>query len=244
MPVGRLTYQDGRYAFAYTRGAQDAHAAKRFRPFGSMTDLSVVYLSKTLFPLFANRVLNESRPEYPDFLRWLGLGERSPANELEVLARSGGLRATDTLEVFPCPEPTRDQQYLVYFFSRGIRHLLPENQARIPTLQVGQQLYLMKDVQNAFDRTAILMRTGDPVANVGYCPQYFSQEFTKLLDVVGCENVKVTVERVNFDAPTQFRLLCRLAAPWPLNFAPCSMEQFEVVGSAQKSLDEEVQQPY
>jgi hypothetical protein len=240
IPVGRLTYQNGRYAFAYTRGAQDAKTSKNFRPFGRMTDLGVVYVSKELFPLFANRVLNESRPEYPDYLRWLGLPHQE-SNELEVLARSGGLRATDTLEVFPCPEPTGDQEYVVYFFSRGIRHLLPENQARIPTLKVGQRLFLMKDVQNSFDPSAILMRTADPVANVGYCPQYFSQEFTGLLDVVGCDNVSVTVERVNADAPMQFKLLCKLTAPWPKNFRPCSMDQFQVLASSLKSLDEEQQ---
>lgn len=239
IPVGRLTFEDGKYAFAYTRGAKEAQASKRFLPFGRMTDLGVVYLSKELFPLFANRVLNESRPEYPDFLRWLGLKE--PPNELEVLARSGGLRATDTLEIFPCPEPTGNQEYMVYFFSRGIRHLLPENQSRVGSLQAGERLYLMKDVQNLVDPTAVLMRTGDPVANVGYCPQYFSSEFSRLLNIVGTDNVRVTVERVNNDAPMQFKLLCKLVAPWPENFSPCSMEQFHVLASSQLSLDEELQ---
>jgi len=208
-----------------------------------MTDLDAVYVSKKLFPLFANRVLNESRPEYADFLRWLGL-PKEPLNELEVLARSGGLRATDTLEIFPCPEPTRNQEYVVHFFSRGIRYLLPENQARIPKLHFGERLYLMKDVQNTFDSTAILMRTADPIANVGYCPRFFSQEFTSLLDVVGCDNVKVTVEQVNADAPMQFRLLCRLIAPWPSKFQPCSMDQFQVLANSERLLDEEEQSAY
>ena len=237
-PVARLTYDGGRYAFAYTRGAKDAQALKSFRPFGRMTDLDTIYVSSKLFPLFANRVLNESRPEYPDYLRWLGL-PLEKSNELEVLARSGGLRATDTLEVFPCPEPTHDRQYVVYFFSRGIRHLVPENQTRIADLKVGDRLYLMKDVQNDYDPTAIMLRSGDPVANVGYCPQYFSQEFTRLLDVLGCANLKATVERVNPDAPTQFRLLCKLSAPWPKNFSPCSMEQFQIIANNQQVLLDE-----
>jgi hypothetical protein len=234
-PVARLTYENGKYAFAYTRGARDAQALKSFRPFGRMTDLGTVYLSTKLFPLFANRVLNESRPEYPDYLRWLGLPLEAP-NELEVLARSGGLRATDTLEVFPCPEPTQNREYVVYFFTRGIRHLVPENQKRIADLKIGDRLYLMKDVQNAFDPTAIMLRSGDPVANVGYCPQYFSQEFTRLLDVLGCDTVKVAVERVNLDAPTQFRLLCKLSAPWPRDFTPCSMDQFQLLSDTRKVL--------
>ena len=235
IPVARLTHDRGLYSFAYTLGALQAQASKNFRPFGRMTDLNTVYLSSELFPLFANRVLNESRPEYPDYLRWLGLPEGQP-NELEVLARSGGLRATDTLEVFPCPSPTPNNEYVVHFFSRGIRHLLPENQTRIPSLQVGQRLYLMKDVQNPVDAYALLMRTASPVANVGYCPAYFSSEFTRLLDILGSDKVKVTVERVNPDAPMQFRLLCQLTAPWPEKFKPCSMEQFQVIAS--DSIDE------
>jgi len=232
-PVARLTYENGKYEFAYTRGARAAQASRSFRPFGRMNDLGTVYLSSKLFPLFANRVLNEARPEYPDYLRWLGL-PLEESNELDVLARSGGLRATDTLEVFPCPEPTEDRQYVVYFFTRGIRHLVAENQKRIANLNVGDRLYLMKDVQNAHDPTAIMLRSGDPVANVGYCPQYFSQEFTRLIDVMGCDKVKVTVERVNDDAPTQFRLLCKLSAPWPRDFVPCSMEQFQVLATKPK----------
>jgi hypothetical protein len=228
IPVGRLTFENGSYRFAYTRGAKEAKEGMNFVPFGRMTELEEVYLSTDLFPLFANRILPKSRPEYRDYLRWLGLTEEA-AGELEVLARTGGLRATDTLEIFPCPEPTADKNYVVYFFSRGVRHLLPENQSRIGDLKRGDRLYLMKDLQNPVDAMAVLMRTGDPIANVGYCPRYYSAEFSRLIDLVGAEKVVVSVEQVNPDAPMQFRLLCRLSAPWPANFGPCSMEQFRVL---------------
>ncbi len=228
IPVGRLTFENGTYRFTYTRGAKEA---KSFVPFGRMTDFNSAYVSNELFPLFANRILPKSRPEYGDYLRWLGLTE-ARAQELEVLARSGGLRATDTLEIFPCPEPTDDHRYVVYFFSHGVRYLLPENHARFHSLQQGERLYLMKDIQNSADAMALLLRTGDPVSNVGYCPRYYCAEFGHLIDVVGAEKVIVTVERVNPDAPMQFRLLCRLSAPWPANFAPCSMEEFQALPEA------------
>jgi hypothetical protein len=112
IPVGRLTFAKGAYQFAYTRGAKES---KNFVPFGRMRDLDVVYLSNELFLPFSNRILPKSRPEYRDYLDWLGLDE-SKANELDVLARSGGQRATDTLEIIPCPEPTSDNSYMVYFW--------------------------------------------------------------------------------------------------------------------------------
>ena len=60
-PVGRLGYDVQVYRFCYTRGARTVGG---FEPFPSMYDLEKVYESETLFPLFANRLLSPSRPEY------------------------------------------------------------------------------------------------------------------------------------------------------------------------------------
>ena len=43
------------------------------------------------------------------------------------------------------------------------------------------------------------------------------------------ETVHVTVERVNPDAPLQFRLLCSLTADWPDSFQPCSDVLYEAL---------------
>lgn len=223
IPVGRLTYENGTYKFVYTRGAKES---ENFTPFGRMVDLDTAYVSDVLFPLFANRVLPKTRPEYADYLRWLGLTEHEH-NELEVLARSGGQRATDTLEIFPCAEPTMDKHYEVYFFSHGLRHLIPVNQAQVNDLQPGERLFLMRDLQNEHDAMALLLRTNDPISIVGYCPRYYSAEFSRLLGSVDQVDVHVAVEQVNPDAPTQLRLLCKLTAPWPVNFSACATDQFQ-----------------
>ncbi len=222
VPVGRLTHEKGVYRFVYTRGAKES---QQFTPFGRMVDLDVAYVSEALFPLFANRVLPKSRPEYHDYLHWLGLNE-TDHDELEELARTGGLRATDTLEMFPCPEPTQNNSYEVFFFGHGLRHLISENQARVNTLESGEQLFLARDIQNPYDPMAMLMRTSDPMSLVGYCPRYYSAEFTRLVEAVGPDQVKVTVEQVNPDAPSQLRLLCKLSAPWPASFSPCARDEF------------------
>ena len=222
-PVGRLSYEKGTYAFAYTRGAK---ASSKFVPFGRMMDLGVVYLSNELFPLFANRLLPKSRPEYHDYLKWLGLDE-SKADELEMLARSGGQRATDTLEIVPCPEPSPDNNYVAYFFAHGLRHMSEKDQQRAATLNTGERLFLMQDVQNKADPMALLLRTDDPMSMVGYIPRYYSAEFSTVMSRVSQERVVVSVERVNPDAPSNFRLLCKFVSPWPAGFVPCAKGEFE-----------------
>ena len=224
-PVGRLTREDGIYQFVYTRGAEKM---PNFRPFGRMRDLHKAYKSEELFPIFANRILAKNRPEYEDYLRWLGLSN-AEYNALEELARTGGLRATDSLELFPCPEPTVDKNYQVYFFCRGLRHLHTENQERAHHLKPGERLYLMRDLQNLHDGMALLLRTGDPITLVGYAPRYYSGEFTQVINATSPDQIKVTVEQVNRDAPIQYRVLCRLVSPWPASFSPCAQDEFRVL---------------
>jgi len=225
MPVARLTHDGKLYHFAYTFGAKEL---PNFVPFGRMDELGAEYVSEQLFPLFANRLLPKSRPEYEAYLNWLGL---TPANHdaFEELARTGGLRATDTLELIPCPEPTSSNQYEVYFFCRGLRYLPTVSQDSSLTLKKGERLYLMPDPQNSSDEMALLLRTNDPVSLVGYVPRYYSAEFSRLISLVGWANAKVTVEKVNPEAPIQYRVLCKLTAPWPKQFQPCQNGQYEVI---------------
>lgn len=224
-PVGRLTREEGRYHFAYTRGAE---VMPGFVPFGRMRDLKVEYVSEKLFPLFANRVLPKSRPEYSDYLNWLGLSEASH-DALEELARTGGLRATDSLELIPCPAPTEEARYEVFFFARGLRHLSKDCQERTLQLVHGDKLYLAQDLQNEYDSKALFVRTSDPVTLVGYVPRYYSNDFTDLINQVGSDSVSVTVERVNAAAPMQYRVLCKFSASWPKGFTPCETGEFETL---------------
>jgi hypothetical protein len=220
-PVGKLTSVNGIYRFVYTKGAE---ASKNFLPFGSMRDLHAVYKSRDLLPLFANRIISKKRPEYRDFLRWLDLQE-AEVDPLVVLARTEGVRETDSLTVFPCPEPDKEGKYVVHFFSHGLRYLPDDARIRIGKLQVGDRLYLMLDPQNRYDGCAIALRTGDPTTIVGYCPRYISRDFLEIL-ANDPDAVQVRVKRVNIDAPIQLRLLCTLTADWPENFKPCSSEYY------------------
>jgi hypothetical protein len=101
-PVGRLEHEGYFYRFVYTRGAL---TLPRFEPFPGMPHLDRVYESAQLFPVFANRLLSPSRPEYQRFLSWSGFSAADPPDPIALLGVTEGRRATDALEVFPCPAP-------------------------------------------------------------------------------------------------------------------------------------------
>jgi hypothetical protein len=218
-----LSFAGNQFTFVYTKGAR---TAENFVPFGRMNNLDNIYISRELFPFFSNRLLSKSRPEYKEYLEWLNIpvGKDDP---LALLARTGGIRGTDSILVFPCPEPSSDGKYRVHFFSQGLRYS-PENAlVSVGSLQPGAQLFLLLDVQNEFDELAIVLRTDKPPIFVGYVPRYFAADFRFLLFSSSRRSVKVLVERVNHDAPVQLRLLCSISADWPEDFNPCSSELFE-----------------
>lgn len=221
-PVARLTHDGSWYTFVYTKGAQ---ACPDFYPFGRMTELGAVYRSEDLFPLFANRLLPKTRPEYRDYLRWLNLEDKEN-DSIATLSRSGGLRGTDSLEVFPQPVLSNTGKYELVFLSHGLRHLPEYAIERCSQLERGERLYLMFDTQNDNDNSALVLRTESPITIVGFCPRYLTKDFASLLEQSNANEVEVKVERVNPDAPLQLRLLCRFSAPWPTGFKAFSDELF------------------
>jgi hypothetical protein len=227
LPVGKLTFDGTVYQFVYTKGAQKSH---NFIPFGRMTDLHAAYESHELFPLFSNRLLPESRPEYQQVLKWLNL-EGQEHDPLALLGRTRGLRETDSLEVFPCPQPDDNGQYHIHFFAHGIRHLPQQTVDRLDVLQDGETLFLMSDFQNPYDPFALALRTNDPATLVGYCPRYLARDMHVLLQQCGPDIAEVAVERVNSDAPLQLRLLCSMTTCWPDGFRPCSDDLYEPLAS-------------
>ncbi|MDZ4659811.1 MAG: HIRAN domain-containing protein [Bythopirellula sp.] len=221
-PVGRLVHEEGLYRFCYVQGA----TLPDFQPFSGMEKLDQIYESETLFPLFANRLLPSSRPEYEEYLRWSGFDPDNPPDPIVVLGVTEGIRQTDAIEVFPCPAPDAEGCYLNKFFLHGIRWVEPTVLNRIKLLEPGDVLHLMLDVQNPSDPNAVAVRTEHPSAMIGYVPRYLARDVWQLL--YGCDGgtVELCVERVNPDAPTQNRVLCRMSACWPAGFEPCSGDVF------------------
>lgn len=220
-PIGRLTEHNDEYTFVYLRGAL---LAKGFTPLPRMRDFDAVYHSKSLFPIFANRLLSPSRPEYANYLEWMGILEEEP-RPIQILSLSGGAKVTDSMAMFAAPERDRNKNFTMKFFSQGIRYLLNESKERISNLRVGDELFPMYDFQNPYDSNAIALRSDTPSALTGYCSRYLAPDFKKLLDME--PGAVFIVSKVNLNAPLQHRLLCEFRSAWPADFMPFSGEEYE-----------------
>lgn len=224
-PVGRLEHDGHLYRFWYTRGA----ARPGFRPFPQMDRFHQVYESEELFPLFANRLLSESRPEYEAYLRWSGFDADRPPDPIVVLGVTEGIRQTDAVEVFPCPLPDGEGCYFNKFFLHGLRWLPATAMERIGQLAEGERLKLMLDLQNSYDRQAVAVRTESQRMQIGYVPRYLANDVWQLVQKCEVDFIELSVDRVNLDAPLQNRVLCRMNACWPDGFQPCSGDDFSPI---------------
>ncbi|MEP0885620.1 DNA-binding protein [Trichocoleus sp. ST-U3] len=223
-PIGRLTFDEGIYQFVYTQGVKEAEEKCAFKPLSSFPCLDEVYTSTQLFPVFANRLMSRSRPDYSNFIKWLNIpnDENDP---IVILARSGGERETDTLAVFPCPEVDEQGQYQLDFFSHGLRHLPSRAIERINQFELGEKLWLAHEFQNPYDSQALILNTSDHYI-VGYCPRYLLAEVFELIRL--SSNLEVRVERVNKPpTPLQFRLLCKMSVDATDDFRSFSSSQYQ-----------------
>jgi len=186
-----------------------------------------VYRSDELFPLFQNRLMSPGRAEYREYLANLAM-DPDHADPMTVLMRSGGGRATDSLEMFEVPRVAdRGSPFQTHFLAHGIRYLNSGSLGRIGDLLANDQLYIMHDCQNPADLSALAFRTEDRVI-VGYLPRYLLGDAFTLLGT--CAVVEVFVARVNpAPAPLQQRLLCRLEACWPSEFRPFCENQYRPI---------------
>ncbi|MFN1141777.1 HIRAN domain-containing protein [Serratia quinivorans] len=203
--VGNLQERKSGYVFKYTKGAL---TSQKFTKFSGMSDVHETYVSEDLFPLFKNRLLSPKRPEYPRFIEWLGLNNEN-AKPIEILARSGGLRSTDQLQIFKRIEIDSDGSFEHYFFLHGLSHLNSMANERVSKLEPGEHLRLCLDVQNPHDSQAIVVRADKPAEIVGYCPRYFATDIKKML-IEDPMSAQLLVERISDDAPHNYRLLCKL----------------------------------
>ncbi len=224
-PVGRLEFDSGVYRFVYTRGARTMPG---FAPFPGLPRLDDVYESDDLFPIFQNRLLSKSRPEYRAFLAWSGFNPDHPPEPLVLLGVTEGIRQTDSLELFPCPTPDSEGRYLTRFFLHGVRWMPEPSIQRIARLQPDETLRLMLDISNPYDRLAVAVRTEDRFM-IGYVPRYLAREVQMLCVTCHPDFIQLNVERANPGAPMQMRVLCRMNACWPPDFHPCAGEEFRPI---------------
>jgi hypothetical protein len=222
-PVGALVRDaDGSFVFRYIRRAAGLRA---FRPLASFPQLDGIYRFADLPPFFENRVMSPRRPDYPEYVRALHLsvGEATP---FEMLARTGGSRATDTFHVVAEPTTDPDGRVRTVFLAHGVRYIEGASE-RISRLNPGDTLTLRPEPDNVHNARALLIDVHAGEA-VGYVPNW-------MLDVVGRlaeddPDHRLTVELANGpDTPAHLRLLCRLEATLPAGWDSPRDPDFEYI---------------
>lgn len=161
--VGMLYGLADGYEFAYLRHVSEI---PEFRPFLGFPHIDRRYRSPHLFPLFAERVMDPSRPDLPLWLHALALD--NSASPLEVLGRSGGRRHGDTIELIPEPERASDGATSSVFLVHGVRHQ-PHASDRIDSLSADEVLLLVDDLDNPHNDRALLVTATDHVP-LGWVP--------------------------------------------------------------------------
>lgn len=230
-PIGRLTQENNHYKFQYTNGALEASLDAKFVPLAGFDSFGLAYTCPTLFPFFYNRLIPIHRNDAQKYLQWLDFSE--VPEPLALLARSGGLRATDAFQVFECPTPTANNEYKVTFFVHGIGHIEQADKL-LDSIRVGDELLLVQEPTNPADQLALLVMRDN--TKVGYCPRFYNEDINALLK--RGEQPRAFVKRINpTSVPFSYRLLCEVECKWPADFKACSSKQFQPYEPPRNSLE-------
>lgn len=181
-PIGRLDADLDRhhFTFAYTHGAVRAAQTAGLRPLESFPDFQRTSESSRLFPLFQNRVLESSRPDFQEYLEQLDL-DPSEADPISILAVTGGARQTDNLQVFPKIERQSDGRFCCRFFLHGNRYVSEAGQQILSSVKSGDDLRISLELNNPATRLALQILTQD-YHMIGWAPRYLIGDFKKAID--------------------------------------------------------------
>ncbi len=231
-PVGRLDFerigeQAGFYHFTYLYGALRASKEVGFCPIDSFPDFQKTYESAEIFPLFKNRLMDDHRPGFTQYLDSLALPPeyREP---IHILAVTGGKRRTDSFEVFPRIEPASGGHFELTFFLHGTRYWGEAAEEEIKALSVNDELMLVHEACNSGTQEPAL-RVESCLQPIGYTPNYLVRDFSYMMENCIYE-AKVTVERINSDAPLDSRILLRIVGCWPEGYQAMMPDDFKEIG--------------
>lgn len=166
--IGHLHRSGGEFRFWY----EDDLARAQARGFQMLPEFRVhrraddSYTGRYLFALFAERIPAPTRRDFTEMM--VAWGVDHPDDQFEVLARSGGIRATDRLELaeYRAVDDTLSQP--LEFRIAGRRYI--DDAA---PLAVGDAVSLRREPDNTADPAAVIVdRMG---RRAGYVPRQYTQ---------------------------------------------------------------------
>lgn len=206
-PVGVLDHWAARYRFQYLKGVGES--VEGFRPFIGFPDLNHIYESDRLWPFFDLRVMDRKRPDYPQYVRWLGLTVE--ASRLDILSRSGGLPKGDSVSLAESPAVDDSGATEAIFLVRGASYAVRQHgtEAAADSLQTGDRLTLVDDSTNEANPRALLLEAPDG-APVGWIPDLLVEYAHEVRSSGGFVEL---LQNNGPSAPWHTRLLVRMSGP-------------------------------
>ena len=195
---------DGRYVFGYTASAH----ADGFHPLAQFPDVSKTYVSDALPAFFVNRLMSKKRQSYPAYLNAIGVESPELDTPMELLARTGGPRASDTFHLVDDLAAGEDGRVVSRFLASGVRHVDGATDA-LSRVLAGDELGLRTEAANPVNQRAQLVCAASGEA-LGYVPDWLLGDLETLLDRAA--SYRVIAERVSPDEHPHLRLLCRIEA--------------------------------
>ncbi len=227
-PIGRLEHhpEDELFRFGYTGGATRAREQAGLKPLDSFPNFETIYEDRNLFPFFQNRLLSKKRPDYKEYMSLLDLPLDS--DPLDILSVSGGIRATDNLEIFPEIRRGMDGRFHCRFFLHGWRYVNEIARERINHLKLDEKLRVSIELNNPSTQLAIQVMTEDYVM-LGWSPRYLVGDLINVVNEANSE-IRARVAKVNASSGNlQQKVLIELTGKWPSQ-NPFDNEDFKFIG--------------
>lgn len=204
--VGLIDHDGDGYRFRYVRGVRDVDD---FQPFLGFPNLTGSYRSEWLFPMFAQRVMNPRRPDYPYWLDVLDLEAES--TPFEFLARSQGRREGDSVLVMS-PPLVEDGAIRFEFLVHGVSHP-PDDRSpdALSALRRGDVVSVQPQPENPQDPLALFVCSAE--TPVGWVPRVLCPAVT---DALQHSELRGRVMRINGpEVPPHLRLLVEFTGTIP-----------------------------
>lgn len=173
--IGRLGWEPDAKIFTFSYGDEIADAQTRgFRLLPEFPSETLEYRSPHLFAAFAQRVPSASRPDRARLFESWGI--ENPDDPMEILARSGGLSATDRLELAEAREETTGLRSPLEVRVAGLRYHEGRND-----VTPGDMLTLQREPDNEKDPNAVKVLAPSG-RSVGYIPRQYAPLVARDLD--------------------------------------------------------------
>ncbi len=179
--IGHLTRERSAapFRFWYERdlSAAKQHGFALLPAFPEHQTEEAPYEARYLFATFADRIPSLHRSDADQMFRFWGIERRD--DQFEILAKSGGLRATDKLELSEYRGATDPLTTPLEMRVAGVKYVPLEERA---VLTPGAQLSFERQPTNSFDPCATIIATTADGRRAGYVPRQYSSMVARLID--------------------------------------------------------------